>query len=130
MAELVYVNGSFLSRDEARVSAADRGFLYGDGLFETMRVGAGRPLHLDEHLERLASGAAFLGIPCPPSGDLREAVDATIAANEVEEGSLRLTLTRGEGTGPDPVSGIKPTLVVTAKRGIPYREVSRASAVL
>lgn len=122
MAELVYVNGRLLPRDEAWISAADLGFLYGDGLFETMRVGAGRPLHLDEHLERLASGAAFLGIPCPPSGELRRAMTAVIAANEVEEGSLRLTLTRGEGTGPDPVPGIKPTLVVSAKRGIPYRE--------
>lgn len=121
MGELVYVNGRLLPRDEARVSAVDRGFLYGDGLFETMRIGAGRALHLDEHLNRLASGVAFLGIPCPPLGELREAVAATVAANEVEEGSLRLTLTGGEGSGPDPVFGTRPTLVVSAKSGIPYR---------
>ncbi len=122
MAELVYLNGSLVPRPEARVSATDRGLLYGDGLFETMRIEAGRALYLQEHLARLAAGAQFLQIPSLPPGDLWQAVALTIAANDVAEGSLRLTLTRGEGTGPDPVAEAGPTLVINVRSGLPYRK--------
>ena len=57
---VVFLNGRFVAEDAAQVSAFDRGFLYGDGLFETLRIVRGRPLAWDAHVERFARGSDFL----------------------------------------------------------------------
>ena len=62
MGEMVYLNGSMVAREDARIAVMDYGFLYGYGLFETMRAYGGRVFRLERHLERLASSAATLGI--------------------------------------------------------------------
>ena len=62
---LVFLNGQFLPEAQAVVPVNDRGFLLGDGLFETMRVVHGKPFRCAQHLERLARGADFLKIKCP-----------------------------------------------------------------
>lgn len=92
------VNGRFVENSEASISIFDRGFLYGDGLFETMRIYSGRPFRWGRHLARLQQGADFLGIKIPFSSDkLRDYARQLIQRNSLAEGILRLTVTRGAG---------------------------------
>jgi hypothetical protein len=62
---IVFLNGQFVPEAQAVVPVNDRGFLYGDGLFETLRVRGGRPFRMAQHLERMTRGADFLKIKCP-----------------------------------------------------------------
>jgi branched-subunit amino acid aminotransferase/4-amino-4-deoxychorismate lyase len=90
-----YVNGKFVLESEARVSIFDRGFLYGDGCFETMRVYGGRMFRAGEHLERLLAGLRVLGIePLLSPEEFRAACRALIRYNAVEEGVARIYQTR------------------------------------
>lgn len=115
MNERIYLNGRILDLEEARISPFDRGLLFGDGLFETMRVYTGRP-HLEgRHLRRLRLSAELLGMAMPEAGELIEAIAATIGANELRDGVVRLTLTRGEGESLlEPVVG-GPTVMIHCK---------------
>ncbi len=117
----VYLNGEFVERDAATISAFDRGLLYGDGLFETVRAYGGVPFALNEHLDRMAGSAAFLGILFPGKAVLVEAVGELIDRNGLADAYVRITLTRGEHTGtlvPDPSA--RPTLLVEARPLQPY----------
>ncbi len=101
---------------EAAVPAADRGLLYGDGLFETVLLQDGRLPLLDLHLARLAASAAALGIPCDPQR-VRTGASALASAAPGAEGeqALRITLTRGSGParGYAPPASPHPTLLIT-----------------
>lgn len=114
----VWLNGSLLPSDAARIDPADRGFTLGDGLFETLRVADGRPCHADRHLRRLFASAESLGIPVPFAEErLLEAMAELLTANGTSAGSLRLTLTRGpapRGVLPPPHPA--PTLLITTGR--------------
>ncbi len=96
----VYLNGSILPRAEAKISALDRGFLYGDGFFETMRIVCGRPFRLARHLERM-------NISCQQTRwkwavdveEIERAVQQLVARNAVGEGYLRITVSRGPYDG-------------------------------
>lgn len=113
----IYVNGELLAEQDARVSVHDRGFLLGDGLFETIRARRGHALHLDQHLARLRAGAAVLGFDPPPPAELATAVQRTLAANSLaaSEAVVRLTVTRGAGPrGLAPPPSPSPTVVVSA----------------
>lgn len=79
------------------VSAGDRGLLYGDGVFRTLRVTAGRALWWPEQYAKLASDAARLAMLCPPCVDWEADIAACLNAAGYQDGVLRLTLTRGEG---------------------------------
>lgn len=92
---LVNLNGQLLRQEEAVVSLFDRGFQFGDGLFETMRSYGGKVYLLSRHLERLRSGATMLGIPLPADKELTERIAFTIAANNLLDCAVRLTVTRG-----------------------------------
>ncbi len=96
---IVYVNGELLPEQAAHISVYDRGFLLGDGLFETMRATRGRVLHLDQHLARLGRGAAVLGFELLPQAELAAAVRCTLAANDLVERDaiVRLTVSRDRG---------------------------------
>lgn len=124
----VWLNGALVPAEEARIDPADRGFTLGDGLFETIRVAAGRPRHLDRHLARLAGGAADLGIPLP-MGELEIAagIASLLAETGVAEASVRLTLTRGPAPRglllPD---APRPTLLATAAPASPPPVPARA----
>lgn len=83
--------------DPRVVPADDRGFLLGDGLFETVRLYEGRPFRLEAHLRRLEGGADRLGMPLP--GDLADRVGASIEAWDGTDGALRITCTSGTGAG-------------------------------
>ena len=110
-----YYNGRILPESEARVSLSDRGLLYGDGLFETIRVLKGQPVWWDRHWQRLQEGAGFLRLPIPWSqADLRLSAGELIRRNEVDEGVLRLRVSRGEGArGYSPRGAGAPHLALT-----------------
>lgn len=102
---LVYLNGDYLPAGQARVSAWDGGFLYGDGVYTTLRLYGGRPLDLPAHLERLRRHAAALELPVPPTDAEFAAVIAHLAAAnglEAADGRLRITVSRG-GDPDDPL---------------------------
>ena len=98
MAEQVYINGELVERGDARVSAFDRGLLYGYGFFETMRSYGGRVFCIDRHLSRLMRSAGMLGIGAAlDASGLERAVYDTVSANELTDARIRLTVTAGEG---------------------------------
>jgi branched-chain amino acid aminotransferase len=112
-----HVNGDLVPADEATVSVRDRGFRYGDGAFETLRVYGGFVFEWAAHADRLLNSCDALGIEPPPRGDLRDRVRETVAANALDEGAVRLSVTRGAGGGrltPPARGGRDPTVVVTA----------------
>ena len=97
MEELVYLNGSLIPRSEAKVSAFDHGFLYGYGLFETMRAYNGKIFLLDRHLKRLFESAELLGLDGALAGiDLEQACFDVLKANNFKDARMRLTVTRGD----------------------------------
>ena len=112
---IVFLNGKFVSEDQAQVSVFDRSFLYGDGLFETMRVTHGHPVRWTEHLQRMAAGAKLLGIRLPCSAHaLRTFAEKLVLRNRMPESLLRITVSRGVGRrGYSPKGAVSPTLVMT-----------------
>lgn len=113
--EFAVLNGKLVPLARANVSVLDRSFLYGDGLFETMRVACGKPFLWREHLRRLSQGAKFLGIKIPfTSRQLQQQAERLIVRNRLPESLLRLTLSRGVGPrGYSPKGADSPTLVMT-----------------
>jgi branched-chain amino acid aminotransferase len=92
----VWVDGRIVRGEEARISLFDRGARDGEGLFETLRVHAGRAFRWDRHMERLVLAAAELGFPVPPSSrTLDEAVASLLAAGALVDAVVRVTVTRG-----------------------------------
>ncbi len=116
MEEIVYLNGSLIPRSRARVSVFDQGFLYGYGLFETMRAYHGTIFLLDRHLKRLLDSAAVIGLRDKLTDiDLAKACLDTLRANGLPEARLRLTVSRGEvASFPGTSTGVTPTVLVTA----------------
>lgn len=111
---LVFLNGKLLSLGEARVSPRDYGYLYGYGLYETMRSYNGSVFRLEDHLQRLEEVASLLGMQGIPSRDwLRSAVHLTLAANSLVSARIRLTLSAGEGSlVPDLKSCKQPAVII------------------
>jgi len=112
---LVWLNGRITDAAQAQISVSDRGFLLGDGLFETMAVQGGRVFDLDAHLERLASGLALLKFACAVDlVRLRVAIADYVAAGGMAQAVLRLTVTRGSGPrGLLPPEVPEPSLLMT-----------------
>jgi len=120
LTDIVYLNGSFVPRDKATISVLDYGFLFGYGLFETMRAYQGRVFLLESHLNRLASAAAKLGISVS-TPELAKAILAVIKTNQFESARVRLTVSKGEGSlSPNPESCKKATVLVMAEPYKPY----------
>ena len=113
---MLWCNGSLRCASETRIAPDDRGFTLGDGLFETLRVHRGDILHAHRHLRRLRHGAALLGIPLDADDStLIRALSQTLEANALEDGSLRLTLTRGPAErGIATPAASRPTLLISA----------------
>jgi len=99
MSGKVFINGSLLDKEQAVVSVFDHGLLYGDGVFEGIRVYGGKVFLLDEHVQRLYESALAIRLEIPMSIDgMTKAVEDTVAANGIGDGYVRLVVTRGAGT--------------------------------
>src|SRR5580698_6952447 len=111
---VVFLNGKFLPEAEAVVPVNDRGFLLGDGLFETIRVAGGKPFRMAQHLERMTRGAEVMKIKMPYTPrELQSFAHELIGKNGLAEAVLRVTLTRGPGMrGYSSQGAEKPTLLI------------------
>ena len=108
-----HVDGDLVPAEEATVFVRDRGFMYGDGAFETLRIYGGDPFEWAAHRDRLQRTAETLGFADAVPADLRDRVDATLAANDFEDAYCKVSVTRGVQPGkltPDP--DVDPTVVV------------------
>lgn len=114
MPQTIHINGEYFSREEAKISVYDHGLLYGDGVFEGMRIYHGRVFRLQQHLIRLWESARAIALPMPISMDQMTAdVNATVAKNELESGYVRLVVTRGAGPlGLDPFRCADPQVII------------------
>ena len=112
----VYINGKLYPKEEAKVSVYDHGFLYGDGVFEGIRSYGGKVFRLDEHLDRLYESARAIWLEIPiAKAELAQAVNDTLAANNITDGYIRLVVSRGAGTlGLDPRKTADPQVIIIA----------------
>jgi branched-chain amino acid aminotransferase len=95
---IVYLNGSYVARDDAKVSVFDHGFIYGDGVYEGLQIVEGVIFMLDDHIDRLFNSARYLGFEIPLSrGEVIEAILETARRNDLRNGYLRPLVTRGSG---------------------------------
>ena len=127
----IFLNGRFVPETEAVIPINDRGFLYGDGLFETVRVVNRRPFRLAQHLERMTRGADFLKIKAPfAPRELQRFAEQLIEENKMPEAILRVTLTRGPGErGYLPGAETRPTVVMTLHAVPPSANPSQWSLI-
>ena len=111
----VFLNGQFVSGEKALVSVFDRSFLYGDGLFETLRVCGAKPFRWRQHVARLQQGAEFLKIRLPfAPEELHKAAVRLIQENKAPESILRISLSRGIGVrGYSPKGADDPIVVMS-----------------
>jgi branched-chain amino acid aminotransferase len=109
----VWIDGGIVDGAEARVSVTDHGFLYGDGIFEGIRVRNRRVFRLETHLARLSTSARALGLEIPGGTEaIAEIVLATARAHGTDDAYVRLIVTRGEGPlGLDPTTCPRPSIV-------------------
>ena len=114
---ICWLNGAYENIEQARIDPRDRGFLLGDGIFETMLAVDGAVHHANQHLARLSGAAELLGIPMPFSNiEITDAMINLLKANHLtlERAALRLTLTRGVGArGVAPPSEVEPAILMT-----------------
>ena len=115
---LIYIDGEFLPKAEAKVSVFDHGLLYGDGVFEGIRSYNGRVFKLDEHLERLYDSAKSIMLQIPiPIETMKERVLETLRLNHLTEAYIRLVVTRGVGDlGLDPDKCPTPSIIIIADK--------------
>jgi branched-chain amino acid aminotransferase len=115
MGRLVNLNGALLPPDRAHISVFDRGFLYGDSIYEVVRTYGGRVFELEAHLDRLERSATRIGMALPwPRAELEHQLDLTLLAAALPgEAYARLVITRGEGEiSLDPALAERPTVVI------------------
>ncbi|HEX8551737.1 MAG TPA: branched-chain-amino-acid transaminase [Abditibacteriaceae bacterium] len=112
----IYLDGQLVAREDAKISVFDHGFLYGDGVFEGIRVYNGRIFRLEAHLERLWRCAkAILLTPPMSKAEFGKAIEDTVIANNMRDGYVRAIFSRGAGDlGLDPRKCSTPTVVVIA----------------
>ncbi|MBI5522675.1 MAG: aminotransferase class IV [Desulfarculus sp.] len=118
---VLWLNGAFTPLGQAAVSPLDRGLLFGDGLFETLRAQEGRALWLAEHLARLKASAHFLNIPLASEPDWPALIAELLDRNHLAEGLARvkIVLTRGAEPALGLPAASRPTLMVTAQAYAP-----------
>jgi branched-chain amino acid aminotransferase len=116
----VWVDGELLDAAVARVSPFDHGLLVGDGVFETVRVYAGRPFTWTRHLDRLSYSASGLGLAVPDRDALRAASEAVLAANGHTEARLRITVTGGVAPLGSERGDAGPTVIIATSEVKPW----------
>ncbi len=112
----VWIDGQLYEKEQARISVFDHGLLYGDGVFEGIRIYDGCIYRLEQHLERLWSSAKYIKLAIPMTREeMRAAIVETVRANGLRNGYIRLVVTRGEGDlGLNPENCRKPTVFIIA----------------
>src|SRR3954468_2070981 len=116
MSRQVYIGGKFVSQEDAKISVFDHGLLYGDGVFEGLRSYGGKIFRLKEHIKRLyeSAKAIWLEIPISPE-EMSDAVNEAVRVNKLDDGYVRLVVTRGAGTlGLDPNRCSNPQVIIIA----------------
>lgn len=129
MQEFVWLNDALIPLDQARVSVNDRGFQYGDGLFETIRGEAGVIYFLEEHLARLEASAGAFRLALPAGFPWEERLKSLLAANDLEQrpARVKILLSRGEVPGLGLPEAGRPTLVIWAQPYAPPLPAEYAS---
>jgi branched-chain amino acid aminotransferase len=119
----IYINGSFCPKEEAKVSVFDHGYLYGDGIYETLRSYDGMVFKLIEHLARLKQSADMMEMTLLMDEDgIRRAIYDTLSRNGLKDAYIRVSVSRGPGEiGLDPELCPTPTFVIIAKQFFDYR---------
>ncbi|WP_071460806.1 branched-chain-amino-acid transaminase [Bacillus massilinigeriensis] len=115
--QLIFLNGQFVSKKDAVVSVYDHGFLYGDGVFEGIRVYEGNVFRLKEHLDRLYDSAKSIMLSIPYSRqELSALVVETLKVNKLLNAYIRVVVSRGVGNlGIDPATCSKPQVIIIAE---------------
>jgi branched-chain amino acid aminotransferase len=118
MTRQVYINGKFVPAEDAKISVFDHGLLYGDGVFEGLRSYRGKVFRLREHVVRLYESAKAIWLEIPMSQDaMCDAVNEAIRVNKIDDGYIRLVVTRGAGTlGLDPNRCSDPQVIIIADK--------------
>lgn len=111
---LIYVDGEFYPKDQAKVSVYDHGLLYGDGVFEGIRAYGGKIFKLDEHIERLYFSAKCLMLDIGITmEEMQTRIIESVRKNELHDAYIRVVVTRGKGDlGIDPRTCPKPTIII------------------
>jgi branched-chain amino acid aminotransferase len=122
MDEKIYLNGSIVPRPQARISVYDHAFLYGYGLYETMRAYHGKIFLLERHIQRMMKAAEIIGLAKKLAEiDLVKICKETLAVNHLQEARIRVTVSNGDSeAAPWVDSSETPTIVVTARPYIPF----------
>ncbi len=118
MDKWVFLNGEFIPKEQAHVSIYDHGFLYGDGAFEGIRAYNGKAFKLKEHVERLYNSLKALWIELPYGPEVFISnIEKLVEMNKVENGYIRVTVSRGVALGLDPknIKG-EPTVVISSDK--------------
>lgn len=130
---IVYLNGSYLPREEAKISPEDRGFLFGDAIYEVARFHRGRPFHLAEHLDRMRDGLAALRIEADP-GFYPDVAARLLAKNDLAGSDAIVYAQISRGAAPRthgfPPPGTRPTVFAFARASDPPPPASGGRAVL
>lgn len=110
----IYIDGKLYDKENAKISVYDHGLLYGDGVFEGMRIYGGKVFRLQEHLERIWDSAKSIWLAIPMTQqDMADAVYHTLRTNGIQDGYIRLVITRGAGTlGIDPNRTSNPQVII------------------
>lgn len=124
MKQWVYINGEYFPKDEAKVSVFNRGFLYGDGVFEGIAAYGGRVFKLEEHFQRLWESAKAIGLEIPLSREeLKGRLLETLRKNKLKDAYIRLVVSRGEADlGLDPRKCRHPDVIIIADKISIYPE--------
>ncbi|MEI3604223.1 branched-chain-amino-acid transaminase [Pseudogracilibacillus sp. SE30717A] len=122
--QLIYVNGEFVEKEKAVISIYDHGFLYGDGVFEGIRVYEGNVFKLKEHIDRLYESAHSIMLSIPHTKEeLQQIIVQTVIKNNLTSAYIRVVVSRGVGDlGLDPRNCLAPTIIVIAEPLAIYSE--------
>lgn len=126
MSELIYINGEYVPREEAKISIFDHGFLYGDGVFEGIRAYNGKVFKLDEHIDRLYNSASAICLEIPLSKEkMKAAILECLRKNGLRNAYIRPIVSRGIGDlGLDPRKCPKPNvIIITQEWGALYGDL-------
>ncbi|MEW9700114.1 branched-chain-amino-acid transaminase [Paenibacillus sp. SI8] len=124
MAQWIYLDGNYVKKEDAKVSVYDHGFLYGDGIFEGIRIYNGTIFKCKEHLDRLYDSAKSIMLNIPLTyKEMQEALVETVRRNELRDGYIRLVVSRGAGDlGLDPRRSPKASVLIIVEQLSIYPE--------